>query len=452
MNDIAKVYVNISMEGISLIYMAILFIASLSKKNRTKANRLLVCMTAMEILIILCQLIQWALWVTVLNNQQSEFISIYLLVLYAVDFSLMHFEIYTFCMYVFERIGENRLKTPEREKKIRILKLIILVYSIIVCLLFISSGWTGMFYTLDKYGHASYNNGYLLLVHSSNLIALLCVFAIIKNWKTLGNSTSIIMLLFVAAREIILPIDLVSDTSFSYIFLAIEITVLYFGVDLKKDEIMSEQKSQLALQAAELESKNTQIMISQIQPHFLYNTLSVIDYLCEKDSKLARKAVSAFSDYLRMNMETLTSTELVPFEKELEHTKTYLWIEKLRFDDILNVEYDIQTTDFTISPLTLQPLCENAVKHGVRGKEEGGTVKITTRRNGNTVAIIVEDDGIGFDPDIKINDGKTHVGIENVRKRIETMMNGRLEIESKPGEGTVATIVLEVEDESLING
>lgn len=225
---------------------------------------------------------------------------------------------------------------------------------------------------------------------------------------------------------------------------AVCIIVILHYAKLLNDQL-NEQSVRLALQQAELENKNTQIMVSQIQPHFLYNTLSVIDYLCGKDVEAARNTINAFSDYLRMNMESINSSKPVPFEKELEHTKTYLGIEKLRFSDILNIEYDIQETDFVIPPLTLQPLCENAVKHGVRGREEGGTVRISTRRNGNTIFIHVEDDGIGFDTNKDFDDNRIHVGIQNVQNRLQMISGGRLDITSRPGIGTIATIVLNLQ-------
>ena len=92
----------------------------------------------------------------------------------------------------------------------------------------------------------------------------------------------------------------------------------------------------------------------------MYNALSSIAILCKLDPDTAYKATVAFSDYLRGNMDSLKQTTPVPFEKELEHLKKYLYIEKLRFDDQLNIEYDIQTTDFKIPLLSIQPLVENA--------------------------------------------------------------------------------------------
>ena len=191
-------------------------------------------------------------------------------------------------------------------------------------------------------------------------------------------------------------------------------------------------------------------MISQIQPHFLYNTLTAIYRLCATDTALAQKTIQDFSAYLRTNMDSIRSTAPIPFAKELAHTKTYLEIELLRFGDILNVEYDISVMDFDIPALTLQPIVENAVKYGIRSREDGGTVTISTKRENGTIYLIVHDDGMGFDVDQKKNDGKSHLGIENTRKRLRQMMGGELIIDSRIGAGTTVTIMIGEKHEAAI--
>ena len=188
------------------------------------------------------------------------------------------------------------------------------------------------------------------------------------------------------------------------------------------------------------------IMVSQIQPHFLYNSLTSIAQLCEKEPSKAKKATIEFSEYLRRNMNSLKEKAPVPFESELKHLETYLSLEKMRFGDELNIEYDIETTDFMIPSLTVQPLVENAVKHGVGMLEDGGTVTIATREYDDRFEVIVSDDGVGFDPAKVGNDGRTHVGMENVRNRLKSMCNAVLNIESKVGAGTKATITIPKEE------
>lgn len=203
----------------------------------------------------------------------------------------------------------------------------------------------------------------------------------------------------------------------------------------------AEQKQRLSEQEAQLANSRISIMLSQIQPHFLYNCLNTIYYLCEKDTETAQKAISDFSDYLRGNMDSLNNDRPVYFTNELAHIKKYLSLEKIRFDEYLNIVYDIQATNFKIPSLSVQPLVENAVKHGAGKAENGGTVVISSRELKNCFEISVTDDGVGFDTSkANQNDGRSHVGIENVRKRLEMICGAVLKIESTPGEGTKAVI------------
>ena len=192
----------------------------------------------------------------------------------------------------------------------------------------------------------------------------------------------------------------------------------------------------------ELYEAKVNVMVSQIRPHFMYNALTSIAMMCEIDPKTAEEATITFAKYLRGNMDSLKQTTPVPFTQELEHLKKYLYIEKLRFDDLLNIEYDIQTTDFVLPLLSIQPLVENAVKHGVGMKEDGGTVRISTRETDKAYEVIIEDDGVGFDVNEQKNDGKTHVGMENTKKRLRDMCSGEVIISSELEKGTVVTVVL----------
>ena len=193
-------------------------------------------------------------------------------------------------------------------------------------------------------------------------------------------------------------------------------------------------------QEAELSEQQIKLMISQIQPHFIYNCLSSISYLCTKDPMLASEAIDDFSDYLRVNFSNISQVKIVPFSKELEHTKKYLKLEKMRFEERVNVIYDIQVFDFNIPSLTLQPMVENAVKHGICKKTEGGTVIIKTSQTDKEYIIEVIDDGVGFDTTVEISDDQVHVGLKNVNDRLKSMMNGYIEAKSKINEGSHITI------------
>ncbi len=201
----------------------------------------------------------------------------------------------------------------------------------------------------------------------------------------------------------------------------------------------AEQKRRLE---TELTQSRIAVMLSQIQPHFLYNALSSIQCLCRDDPATAEKATENFSMFLRGNMDSLTMDKPIGFDKELEHTQHYLSLEQLRFPDKLHVAYDIETTLFRLPTLTLQPIVENAVRYGVTKTKAGGTVKISTRETDAAFVVTVEDNGAGFDPMQPHDDGRTHIGIENVRDRLARMSGGTLTIESTRGVGTIAVIAI----------
>ena len=199
----------------------------------------------------------------------------------------------------------------------------------------------------------------------------------------------------------------------------------------------------IAEQQRELSDQQIRIMISQIQPHFIYNCLSSISYLCTQDGKAAEKAIDDFSNYLRGNFSNINQTRIVPFTKELEHTQAYLRLEKIRFGDRVNIVYDIKNNEFTLPSLTLQPIVENAVKHGICKKVEGGTVVISTWDDDDNYYIRVKDDGVGFDPKAPIKeDDRAHVGLKNVSDRLTHMSFGKVDISSKVDVGTEVTITI----------
>lgn len=202
----------------------------------------------------------------------------------------------------------------------------------------------------------------------------------------------------------------------------------------------------------ELVHSRIAITISQIQPHFLYNALTAIRYLCTENPPVAAQAVCDFSRYLRGNMDSLSTKEPIAFEQELDHLRHYVAIEQLRFPDI-EIVFDLEELDFNMPALTVQPLVENAICHGVRGREEGGKVTVSSCSDATGFYVRVKDDGVGFSEPLSIEDvcsdlvlendsTRKHVGLENVAFRIKSLCNGTVSLQSTPGEGCCVTISL----------
>ncbi len=203
-----------------------------------------------------------------------------------------------------------------------------------------------------------------------------------------------------------------------------------------------QRADELAKIEMKLMEQRTRIIISQIQPHFIYNTLNTIGYLCTKEPEMARKATDCFSQYLRNNLQAIDEEKLIPFKEEIGHTQTYIWLEQLRFGNRVTVTYNIEVEEFRIPALTLQPIVENAIKHGICQREEGGNIIIETRETASDYVITVSDDGVGYDEDAIEAGDKKHVGLKNVRERLKLMCEGSIHCSSTVGVGTICKIYL----------
>ncbi|MCR4843186.1 MAG: histidine kinase [Eubacterium sp.] len=291
-------------------------------------------------------------------------------------------------------------------------------------------------------------------IESSGVIILMFIFAaMLNNHASLGKSRLFVLASYVVFPAIGMIVEFSLDIQLSVFNLGIgtSVLVLFFSsiiedqrASVVQQKLIIIQKEQLMERERALNDLRLQIFRSQIQPHFIYNVLNTIYYLCEKDPAQAQEAIATFSDYLRCNMDSLTKKENVPFEDEFVHIKQYLELEQMRFGDELCVEYDIKETEFSIPALSLQPIVENAVKHGVGKKEGGGTVVISTSRGEREYIICVRDDGVGFDTSEMKEDGRSHIGLDNVRRRIATMCKGTLEVRSVKGVGTEVKIYIPI--------
>ncbi len=213
---------------------------------------------------------------------------------------------------------------------------------------------------------------------------------------------------------------------------------IFFQVDQAHKSIEIE-KALIEKELALSESKNS-LILSQIQPHFLYNALTSIYSLCDIKPDEAKNAISDFSTYLRGNLDSIKQTKMISFAEELKHLQAYLSLEKIRFDEYLEIVYDIKVSEFFIPPLSVQPLVENAINHGVSDLPSGGKVVISTEETDEHYIVKIIDNGIGFDENAVKNDGRSHVGISSVRNRLQIMCKGALTIDSKLNDGTTAII------------
>lgn len=213
---------------------------------------------------------------------------------------------------------------------------------------------------------------------------------------------------------------------------------LLFLIYHARESIIRVQKARI-MEKELLESRINQ-MTMQIRPHFIYNVLLTIAALCERSPKRASEATLDFAEYLRGNLDSMTRTELIPFIKELEHLEKFFSLEELRFMGKINLDYHLDEVDFMLPQLSLEPFVENSIKYGVGKTEDILQVQISTKRMEKEIWICIQDNGPGFIVGEKKEDGRSHVGVENTRKRLKIMCGGDVEIESKLGVGTTVTI------------
>ena len=189
---------------------------------------------------------------------------------------------------------------------------------------------------------------------------------------------------------------------------------------------------------AELTESRISTMMSQIRPHFIYNTLGSIEQLCIIEPSKAGELVHNFAKYLRGNFGELDNPKPILMSQEMEHVRHYISIENVRFPD-MTFSFEMNSDDFHIPALTIQPIVENAIKHGLMKLSKGGTIRVVSYETESHYCVSVEDDGVGFDTDVLLDERK-HVGIRNIRGRLKAMVNGTLEIESRVGIGTTVLI------------
>ena len=335
---------------------------------------------------------------------------------------------YLFCILSFV---EERGAPDVSYRSAYLMRIVCGCYLVLVFL----SMFNGMLFQVDAHGNLTDGSYYWIAWLIDPMILLIEILVVVHYRKNLSRLGTIVMLNFglvslltTGLQSIWYPVpELLACT------LALLLMFMLFYWEMAKNLVENER---------ELMQSQMSLAISQIQPHFLYNTLSTIAELCRKDSVMAEEVTNRFALYLRGNLEHMGDSFPVEFSKELKHVQTYLWIEKIRFQEELQVVYDIQTEDFIIPALTVQPLVENAVKHGMMGSENVCTITIRTKCVERGYQVIIEDDGCGFDPEQVKNDGRKHIGIESVRNRLRFMVGGILTVQSVIGKGT--TVIIEI--------
>jgi two-component system, LytTR family, sensor kinase len=190
--------------------------------------------------------------------------------------------------------------------------------------------------------------------------------------------------------------------------------IQYFQGLQRKDQ----EKSELALKNKEMQIS---LLKSQINPHFLFNTLNSISTLVHSSKEQARKVITQLSDIFRYALDS-HSGEMVKLVHEINFIENYIRIQQVRFGERLRFEKNIDPSCMSISipPMILQPLVENSVKYGIGPKEEGGTISLTVKRSGNIILFEVKDDGLGSNAKKVMDGSSSGIGMANTDLRLKS--------------------------------
>lgn len=329
----------------------------------------------------------------------------------------------------------NKVTLSERTK--RIIRIVLTIVLFLGLALILWAQFTGRLVQIDEFGMyqlgGMYYSAYMMtavyMIFDLPLLTLYGDEIVPKQRLTLG--IFIIMPLIATLGK-----PLYSEVHLATLFTSISLLLM---VILIVDEDAKAFRQQEVLK----EQLEIDLLLSQIQPHFLFNVLYVIQEICYIDPIKAASAIEDFSMYLRHNMDSISIRTPIPFKDELDHVKHYVSLQRLRFGDALNVQYDLECSDFNVPTLTLQPIVENAVRYGVRMAPKGkGKVVISTRENENSYEVDVVDNGPGFDANHVANDGMSHTGLKNVRERLKHVCGGELIVVSTAGKGTTVKMII----------
>ncbi|MGN1189727.1 MAG: sensor histidine kinase [Candidatus Ornithospirochaeta sp.] len=353
-------------------------------------------------------------------------------IMWTVNYMLFVTMVLFYSLYLFEYIKENY----EIESKYP-MRYFIFIFIVSFCL-WISSYWTEKIFILNKDFYPIYCSLYSFIFVFALLLIVPDVFILFKVKKKMEKKMWILFLFYLVCPIISLALeDLLDIDCVFYSSTCLSLILVYVGVSQKNRLITYNQGIEIQRRESELREIEQKVMMGNIQPLFIQSVLASIADMAPKDPKKAEETTSSFATYLRMNLNSVGKNEPVPFEEELRHADAFLDLETKIRPGKIKVEHEINAVNFFLPVLTLLPIVENAIVHGILPKS-GGTIKLWSREEDDSFLIGVDDDGIGFDSSL-VPDG---VGIKNTRERIIKFCGGSLSISSGKNLGTKVIIII----------
>ena len=320
----------------------------------------------------------------------------------------------------------------ESVKSSKLFHTVILLW--LICFFALSIGqFTNWFYVVTPNNEFIRTSLLPLLMLPLVLGMFVNIAGLIRRRKKLSTRYLVAFLIYLLPFTVFLTVHAFIDIA-PFLFSGVGICAFSMCYFIVSDQIIHNFHQQ-----REIANQRASVMVLQMRPHFIYNTMMSIYYLCKQDADKAQQVTLDFTTYLRKNFTAVASEEAVPFKDELEHTKAYLAVEQAQHEDMLCVDYDTPHIDFKVPPLTLQPLVENAVKHSLDPNGEALHIYVKTRLTDSGNEIIVENNGLDYQPS---TDNEPHTALANIHQRLNMMCKGTLKITPREGGGTVVKVTI----------
>lgn len=422
-------YMSAALELFAAVVTAVMLLGCfIERQYRTRSGKLFVWCLATHTAMLT---VDAPIWILLADPDPGNVVLVKILSFFSDALLCTLISLYAYCLTEY---------INERQKISRRYAAVITALCTVAVILWLINAFNGMYIYYDENGLDKTGPLYLLSQILNVILPAMTMALAFRYHSVIGWRNTWIWVLYGAIPVLSIPCQILWAVTPVCLATTVSLMLVYTLIHAEQVRRSTDIEKTLVQKELALSESNNSLVLSQIQPHFLYNALTSIYRLCDVKPEAAKEAVSNFSKYLRGNLDSIKQTKMISFADEMKHLQAYLYLEKIRYGDYLEVRYDIEATEFFIPPLTVQPLVENAVNHGVSDLPDGGCVTVSAHEEPDHYEIRVSDNGVGFDPETSPSDGRSHVGISNVRSRLGIMCHGTLDIKSAPENGTTAII------------
>ena len=302
-------------------------------------------------------------------------------------------------------------------------------------------------YSFDDMNRYVREWGYYIWQIITLLAFLFIGITVARYWKRIDRFTKqiVVTAAFIPTLGFIVGMLFSTSVNINSITVSLAAILMFMFYEKNKTKVTLQYGLALAEAKAELAETRLRLMQAQIKPHFINNAMIAVQEVCYTDPERAAELLDHFARYLRNNIIAVGSTEPVPFADEVQAIKEYLALEHADTGKRFQFAFDLQYTDFKVPALSIEPLAENAVKHGIDRYSADGRVILSSYREEDSIHVVIKDNGEGFD----MNDetlGKGGIGLKNAEQRLRQMCGGTLEIRHENG-WTEAEIIIPASQE-----